>query len=556
MFRSDRILALDIGSSKLVLAEFRGVKPQGVELLNYAVTPLGFDVDNTPDPSAYIVAAIRDTLRESGIRPGPVAVSISGGQMVFPRYVKLPPVAPDKIAQIVRYEAQQNVPFPMEEVVWDYQLIGQDSGELSVLLVAVKGDVVKNLTDCVEAAGLDPVLVDVSPLALYNTVRYNYPDLNGCTMILDMGARSTNVVFVEGSRIFSRSIPVAGQAITKEVMKEFALSFEEAEQLKTAHAFVGFGGAYEGHEVGVADRTSKIARNVMTRLHAEVVRTVNFYRSQQGGSPPAMVLLSGGCSVIPHVNTFLKDKLKTEVDYLNPFRNVSVNAAISGDKIGGHVNVLGEVVGLALRRALSCPVEINLLPPTLVARRVFQRRIPFLAMAAVGLILIMLVFWMFLHRMRAMAEDRLRMVTTRVESLRDPANALKELAKQKEVAAGKVTSLMDLTRERTKWLEMLEALHSRMIEGMWVTRVRVAGENEKGKELLVIEGMGFSDKVSHQAITDFATSLKGLGYISDEVRIKKIRPVGGVDYVNEFTVEAVLNPKPAPVSILPAGEPK
>ena len=262
-----------------------------------------------------------------------------------------------------------------------------------------------------------------------------------------------------------------------------------------------------------------------------------------------MVLLAGGCSVIPHVNTFLKDKLKTEVDYLNPFRNVSVNAAIPGDRIGGDVNVLGEVVGLALRRALSCPVEINLLPPALVARRVFQRRIPFLAMAAVGLILIMLVFWMFLHRMRSMAEDRLQMVGSRVAALQQPANALSELAKQKGVAAGKVTLVMDLTRERTKWMEILDGLHARMIEGMWVTGVRVSGEIEQGKELLMIEGMGFSDKVSHQAITDFAMSLKGHGYVSDEVRIKKIRPVAGIDYVNEFTIEAVLNPRPAVESV-------
>ena len=221
MLGSDRILALDIGNSKLVLAEFKIINSQSLELVNYAVSPLGFDPETTPDASAYIVSGIRDALRMSGIRPGPVAVSVSG-QMVFPRYVKLPPVTPDKIAQIVKYEAQQNVPFPMDEVVWDYQLVGQETGELSVLLVAVKGELVKNMTDCVEAAGLDPILVDVSPLALYNTVRYNYSDLPGCTMILDMGARSTNVVFVEGTKIFSRSIPVAGMAITKDVMKEFS----------------------------------------------------------------------------------------------------------------------------------------------------------------------------------------------------------------------------------------------------------------------------------------------------------------------------------------------
>lgn len=554
MFKSDRILAVDIGASKLVLAEFLPVKPQGVELVNYAVVPLGIDFENTPDPSAYIVAGLRDALKQGGIKPGPVAVSISGGQMVFPRYIKLPPVAPDKIAQIVRYEAQQNVPFPIEEVVWDYQLIGQESGELSVLLVAVKGDVVKNITDCVEAAGMEPLLVDVSPLALYNTVRYNYADLTGCTMILDIGARSTNVVFVEGGRIFSRSIPVAGQAITKDVMKEFALSFDESEQLKKAHAFVGFGGAYEGHEVGVADRTSKIVRNVMTRLHAEVVRTINFYRSQQGGNPPDMVLLTGGCSVIPHVNTFLKDKLKTDVDYLNPFRNVSVNAAIPGERIGQDVSVLGEVVGLSLRRALSCPVEINLLPPALVARRVFQRRIPFLTLSAVGVALIMVVFWMFLHRMRSMAESRLAMVDARVTALQAPANALVELARQKETAAGKLTLLADLTRQRTKWIEILETFHIRVLDGMWLTMVRVTGGGEDGKDRLLIEGMGFSDKVSHPAITEFAMSIKGQGYVSDDVQIKKIRPVAGIDYVNEFAIEAVLNAKPATKT--PAAEPK
>lgn len=546
MLGQDRILALDIGASKLVVAEFKLTKPSGLELLNYAVAPLGVDPDSTADPSAYIVSAIRDILRNSGIRPGPVALSISG-QMVFPRYVKLPPVAPDKISQIVRYEAQQNVPFPIEEVVWDYQLIGQETGDLSVMLVAVKGELVKNLTDCVEAAGLDPVLVDVSPMALYNTVRYNYSDLPGCTMILDMGARSTNVVFVEGNRIFSRSIPVAGIAVTKDVMKEFELSFEEAEQLKVAHAFVGFGGAYEGHEVGVADRTSKIVRNVMTRLHAEVTRTINFYRSQQGGSQPTMVLLAGGCSIIPHVNTFLKDKLKMEVDYLNPFRNVAVNASIPSDKIGAEVNLLGEVVGLALRRTLSCPVEINLLPPQLVARKVFQRRLPFFAMAAVGLILIMLVFWVFLHRMRAMAEDRLVKVHSRVTQLTGPNERLNALGKQKEEVLSKAGVLSDLIVSRTRWMTILEDLHSRMVDGMWLTAVTPVVKNDNGVTTLrlTIQGMGFSDKVSHQAVTDFAMSLKNVGYLSEDVQIRKIKPVSGTDYVSEFVIDAGLNEKPA-----------
>jgi len=547
MFGSDRILALDIGNSKIVLAEFKITGAQNLELINYAVSPLGIDPESTTDVSAYIVSGIRDAMRASNIRPGPVSVSVSG-QMVFPRYVKLPPVTPDKISQIVKYEAQQNVPFPIDEVVWDYQLVGQDTGELSVLLVAVKGDFVKNITDCVEAAGLEPMLVDVSPLALYNTVRYNYSDLPGCTMILDIGARSTNVVFVEGNKIFSRSIPVAGMAITRDVMKEFELSFEEAEQLKVAHAFVGFGGVYEGHEVGVADRTSKIARNIMTRLHAEVIRTINFYRSQQGGAQPEMVLLTGGCSVIPQANVFLKEKLKIEVDFLNPFRNVAVSTSISSDKVAENIHLLGEVVGLALRRTLSCPVEINLLPHELAARRILQRRIPFFGLAAAGLVLIILVFGLYLHQMKSMTEDRLTKVQSRIDELSTPNATLAQLAKQKAQLYARAKDLGLLQQNRIQWLTILDDLHQRLVPGMWLTSIRVlAPKDEKSPAKLEVKGMAFTDEVNNQAITEYVAKLKGVGYFTDDLQIKRIKPVESTDYATEFTVEIGLNNEPAPV---------
>jgi len=547
MFGSDRILALDIGNSKIVLAEFKIAGAQNLELVNYAVSPLGIDPESTTDVSAYIVSGIRDAMRASNIRPGPVSVSVSG-QMVFPRYVKLPPVTPDKISQIVKYEAQQNVPFPIDEVVWDYQLVGQDTGELSVLLVAVKGDFVKNITDCVEAAGLEPMMVDVSPLALYNAVRYNYSDLPGCTMILDIGARSTNVVFVEGTKIFSRSIPVAGMAITRDVMKEFELSFEEAEQLKIAHAFVGFGGVYEGHEVGVADRTSKIARNIMTRLHAEVIRTINFYRSQQGGGQPEMVLLTGGCSVIPQANVFLKEKLKIEVDFLNPFRNVAVSSTISSDKVAENIHLLGEVVGLALRRTLSCPVEINLLPPELAARRVLQRRIPFFGLAAAGLVLTILVFGLFLYQIKSMAQERLIKVQSRIDELSAPNATLDQLAKQKSQLYARAKDLDSLLQNRVQWLTILDDLHQRLAPGMWLTSIRMLpAKDEKAPAKLEIKGMAFTDEVNNQAITEYVAKLKGNGYFTDDLQIKRIKPVESTDYATEFTVEIGLNNAPTPV---------
>lgn len=542
MFKSDRVIALDIGASKIVVAEFAVGRAGGVELSNYVVTPLQVDPDSDADLPAHVVHSIRQVFKERSIRPGPVLMSISG-QMVFPRYVKLPPVSKDKIPQIVRYEAQQNVPFSIDEVVWDYQLIGADAADLSVMLVAVKTEMVRNLTDCVEASGLEPEIVDVSPLALYNAVRFNYPDLRGCTMILDIGARSTSVIFAEENRIFTRSIPVAGQAITKELMKEFSLPFRDAEQLKLSQVFVGFGGVYEEPGDSVANRVSKITRGVMTRLHAEISRTINFYRSQHGGSQPSMVLLTGGSSIIPHTDTFLKDKLKVDVDYLNPFRNVAVGNSVPAEQIAKDVQVLGEVVGLALRKALACPIEINLLPPELVARRAFRNRLPFFGLAAIGLVLLMLVWSAYLHRMRGVTDERLSRIRQRVERLAESDRQLNDIHAQKEDIYAKTRQISRLIEGRIRWLEILQEIHSLMPEGMWLVSLgprQAATAEGAPATVLEIRGMAFADKVKHEAFSGFVAKLKSSPLFTDQVEIKRMRPVPQTDYVNEFVLDVPL----------------
>ena len=122
-------------------------------------------------------------------------------------------------------------------------------------------------------------------------------------------------------------------------------------------------------------------------------RSINFYRSQQGGTPPATVLLSGGSSIIPYADTFFQEKLKVDVEYLNPFRQVVVGDGVDQDAVGGDMHLLAEAVGLGLRRSLSCPVEINLMPPDLVARKILRGRQPYFVVSAVSLVLIMLCLW-------------------------------------------------------------------------------------------------------------------------------------------------------------------
>ncbi len=542
MFRTDRIIALDIGASKMVLAEFSTTHSGVPELLNYAVGHLDMDPESESDPSAYIVACLRQLLAENQIKPAPLYMTLSG-QAVFPRYVKLPPVARDKVVQIIRYEAEQNVPFPIEEVVWDYQLISGDTpDDLNAMLVAVKAEHITRLTDCVMAAGLEPDIIDVAPMALYNAVRYNYPDLQGCTMVLDIGARTTNLIFIEQSRIFSRSIPVAGNTITAELTKEFGINFKEAEQLKLAHAFVAFGGVYAGPENETADRVSKVVRNVITRLHAEINRSINFYRSQQGGKPPDRVLLTGGSCIIPHTDTFFREKLKIPVEYFNPLANMVVHESLDPRRLEGDLHLLGEVAGLALRRGLTCPVEINLMPPALLARRALRRRQPFFILAGIGLVLTLLCWWVYFHRMRAVLESRLENVTQRIAAFRRTQHNLDRVARDKENVQRDLSEIVRLIDQRTFWLRLMNTIHGCLLEGMWINAIRPVLHDGR-IEALEITGRGFNDKLRFAATVDktpivvYRDRLRESGYFSDKTDLERqlLR-----DPIWEFTIRAYL----------------
>jgi type IV pilus assembly protein PilM len=547
---SDRILALNIGASRLALAEFKVKNGQPPELLQYGMAELGIEPESETDPSAYIVSTLRDIMRERGIRPAPLLLTLSG-QAVFPRFVKLPPVARDKILAMIQYEAEQNVPFPIGEVVWDYQLIGNaDAGEQNVMIVAVKTENVVAMTDCVQAVGLEPEIVDVASLALYNCVKFNYPGLEGCTMVLDIGARSTNLVFIEEGKIFSRSIPVAGNTITQEIAKSFQVDFRVAERMKRENSFVALGGVYAGAEDETADRVSKVVRNVVTRLHAEVNRSINFYRSQQGGSVPARVLLTGGSSIIPHMDTFFREKLKVDVDYLNPFVNVTVGGRADVAKVGEEFFGLGEVVGLALRRAGPCPVEINLMPPNLVQRKIFRKRIPFFGLAMTA-VLLALFAWSYhgnfqLKRFR----DQQASVDARLKQLEAGRDALKRESQERDRIEKELQVYRALIERRTLLVKRLVAVRESVLEGMWLTAIESVKGGSDTIVKLKISGRGFSDRMKAledaggrkaTAVEMFRDRLKAHALFTDDVVIREEHDDERFpDQVRMFTLEVGL----------------
>ena len=378
MLNSKSFLAVDFGAGSLKLAEFEVNEAGGLRLKQYGVKALGPDGAVEEKREAVILKALTELLAEKGMKARNLNVCAPGFH-VFSKFVKLPPVDAGKVTQIIQYEAQQNVPFPLEEVVWDYQILGSlPSGELEVLLVAIKADVVEGLFRITENLGLHLQVADVSPAALCNAFRYNYGELDDCTMLLDIGAKTSNLLFFEKGKVFSRSINLGANSITQDFVNESKLKWEKAEQLKIDEGFVSLGGAYEEPENPHQAAISKIARQFMTRLHIQVNQTMQFYRGQQGGSAPARLFLSGGASIMPYTAQFFAEKLNVPVEYFNPLRNVQIDPALNLEELARVAHSLGELVGLGLRNLAHCPVELNLMPESTLKWQSFNQKKPYL----------------------------------------------------------------------------------------------------------------------------------------------------------------------------------
>jgi type IV pilus assembly protein PilM len=472
MPRSPRILSLNLGSQAISMAEFRPQTGGGLVLRDYKRREMAIETAGESIRPAQITATVKEMLHEIGIKNASVNYAISG-QSVFARFVRLPAVEEEKIDRIIAFEAQQNVPFPIDEVVWDYQLVGGGTEEqLQVVLVAIKADLLEGMNAAVEAAGLRPEVIGVATMGLYNAFRYNYSDVTEPSLLVDIGARTTNLLFIEPGKIFSRSVPLGGSSVTAALAKEFNEPFASAEGRKKENGFVSLGGAYADPADPDVARMSKIIRSTMTRLHAEIMRSISHYRTQQQGKAPARIYLCGGSSGMPYMREFFQEKLQAPIDFFNPVRNVAIANEANAKHIAQSAHLLGEVVGLALRAVASCPMELNLRPATVIRAREIERRRPFLIGTA-GCVIAALLGWsIFYLQGSGVLRATKQQVDAKVETLRGLQGKLDGIRKDATTLDNLALPLMNAVTARSFWPQLLEDLNARLPkESIWVTEL-------------------------------------------------------------------------------------
>ncbi|MBO5695686.1 MAG: type IV pilus assembly protein PilM [Lentisphaeria bacterium] len=493
MAGQERILCIDIGADSIKMSEF-SCTSENIEMESFVYSEYTNDSDEATAQEAMIYA-LKEMLASNDFKAKKAFVAITGQDALIP-FIKIPAMTtdPEKIRELVTYEAESRIPYPLSEVAWDYQLIEDQDGsdEIDAMLVSVKNDEVLAIRDALAEAGKKIVSIEVSPTALYNSARANGIGDSQCEMILNIGGKSSTLIFVDGPRFFIRTIPVAGNTITQQIAKEFNMSFADADEIKRRHGFVALGGAYEEPESDVAATVSKIIRNVMTRLHGEINRSINVYRASQHGRKPEKMYLAGGSSVMAFTPRFFVEKLRIPVDYFNAFQVINLSPDMNQEMLQEQAHLCGETIGLAMRSFRSTPVEIALVPESVKQQARMRQKLPYIyASAAVVLVYLLISLWSLGQQVDELQikENRMNQKLSEKQVVKRSVEAAKRSQKASAVKHSYITD--QLLQKRNSFLTALDVIQKGYVKEYFA---EAAGNNQTLNEQLWFTNVVYSDK--------------------------------------------------------------
>lgn len=464
------IIALNIGSQRISMGVFSPTK-SGLTLKSYGATSILADPATEAARIPQVQLAIKELAKSLKLGSQKAAYALSG-QSVFVRFVKLPPLESEDMGELVKFEAQQNVPFPIDEVTWDWEKLQTGGIDNEVVLVAIKAESLNDLNSVVSGTGLGTRLVDCAPIALYNAYRYNYPNAAESTLLIDVGAKTSNLIYADGNKFFTRSVSIGGAVLTSAIAKEYNVSFAEAENSKLTAGLVTLGGGHAAQLDEASAALGTVIRNGLTRLTAEIQRTNTLFRSQHGGAAPVKILLAGGTANLPYFREFLEEKLNLPVEIFNPLQRISVGKGIDVDSLAREAHQLGEIVGLGLRAAGKATISIDLVPDAVQAERDINRRKPLLITAA-ALFLAGLGAWAAFKSISVGDADAHLTALDKDEIvLNQPAEKIRSLLKKEEEAVQMIKAYNAAEEGRLSVVNQWNDIASHFIsEVVWITEI-------------------------------------------------------------------------------------
>ena len=516
-----KTLVLDLGMQSLRIAEFVLADSGKVQILRGARRELMLDPSLDTSRPDQIKLALHDILKGWKLHCSDV-VCVLPAHTVFTRVVPLevPGGSAGQVDAVVKFEAHQNIPFPLEEVVWDYVVMGETpSGSVNVTFVAVKTDLLESLCHAVSSSGLTITSVLVSPLALYDAFLYSSPDLaSTTTLLLDIGSRTSNMVISAEGAFFSRSIPSGGLAVTSAIAKDIHAELDEAEQLKVTRGSVALGAGYEQPHDPVEANIARISRQTLLKTQADISRSLSYYKTNLGGGEPTTILVTGGMASMPYLAEFFTEKLQKETTFFNPLEGIDI-AAEARSFLESNPNNCGELVGGALTLTSAPRTKINLLPPSVSKKRAFSKRFPYLVAGVVFFLASLGAWYGFAVQASSATRTATATIDAQITKETSISNQMQSLA-SKEAAVNQTSeTLLSVISIREAYPRILTELSAKVPERyIWITEIRPTGDipqrgvptkvSDGTVKAILIKGLYLDNPRQASVIDDFVTALQ------------------------------------------------
>ncbi|BET66885.1 hypothetical protein ASA1KI_18030 [Opitutales bacterium ASA1] len=487
--RQPSVLAIDCGASRVCAAVFSATG-EGIPVLERIfVEPLEYDVADDLQWVKSVGSALRRIGTVQRLRGHRISLVVPG-HLTLTKYIKVPHVDEAKRARIVQFEAKQNIPYALEDVVWDYQVVHDDGIDFEIALCAIKHDLMTALLAECREAGFEPEVIEPSCMAQVNAFRFSLPEFREGTLLINIGARSSNLVFLREDRYFIRNVTLAGGALTQSIADELGVSVAESERVKL-DVIRGLGRSALPDDQVRAFETAR--QGFVSRLALEITRSIANYRRQTGAESPARILLTGAGSGVPEVGTLLGERLKTSVETYDPLRGVQFGTGAVEGEIKAKAHLVGEAVGAALRLYDRGLARFDLLPDSVRKARVFRRRQPFyLASAALvvaALAIPVLVDSVVLGSYR----ERLASLDAQAQPLRRYAAQIGETGERIDHIREQIDGIKGLVETKSNWITLFTDLQARLsrVEDVWLERLEVLRPQGQSAQTSALAGSLF-----------------------------------------------------------------
>lgn len=495
------VWGIDIGKSALKAVKLRSTK-DGLEI--QAVEHVPYPVEDDEDErQEHVNDAVRNFLVKHKIGADDVVVGLPGLH-AFSRFIKLGPVDKAKVGTMVRMEAQQQIPFPIAEVNWDWVRVGSDEDDVEVGIFATRSELIQGFLGDLREHKIEPSVVTIAPLAVYNFVRYNSGAFGAATIILDMGSEHTDLVIADGDRFWIRNLRIAGNDITKALAERFKVPFAEAEKLKRS--------------ASKSQQSKKIfsaMEPVLKDLVGEIHRSVGFFKSQAGELDVKNMVLMGDAAKLKNMTKFFSGELGYECERVQRLEQDKflIDGEVDLDLLKNHLLGFGVALGLAIQGAGRSQCAINLAPPELQVQSQLKKKLPLAAAAAVCSWAALGLSWAYWGR----AHSQILETVAAAEGVSKYDKVQKEAEEVRDVSAlqTEAEGLAGLGGGRTLVLDLLERLAPLLPKenGRLPKLDAQFRQAELNRQLL-----GYADKLQRENIHD------GKLWILD-LRIRRVPPV-------------------------------